>query len=112
MLPRLQIAIRRQEFVDFPTLEDLAMQLEQSYIAEKNYRLPKQSIFPDLVPPQKEKRRNRLLSLLSPLPKKENRTNANVNLRDFVKSTATAADPALPANPSTTAVAAASSTLK
>jgi len=40
MLPRLQIAIRRTEFADFPTLEYLATRVERSFLAEKNYRPP------------------------------------------------------------------------
>jgi len=52
-LPRLQIAIRRQEFADFSTFEYLVTRVERSYLAEKNYRPPlppEQSIFPDLIP--------------------------------------------------------------
>jgi len=58
MLPRLQIAVRRDSFRDFETLEYTAARVEQSFEAAKQYRaLPAadQSIFPDLAyrPPKK-----------------------------------------------------------
>ncbi|XP_077282247.1 uncharacterized protein LOC143908456 [Temnothorax americanus] len=52
LLPRLQFAIRRWEFSDFHTLEDLATRTERTLLADKMYRpplLPEQSLFPDLA---------------------------------------------------------------
>ena len=60
MLPRLQIAVHRQDFRDFETLEYLATRIEQSYDAAKHYRAPPsadRSVLPDLAyrPPKKER---------------------------------------------------------
>lgn len=52
MLPRVQIALRRDEFRDFATLELLASRIEVSCKAATNYRAPpapEKSLFPELA---------------------------------------------------------------
>jgi hypothetical protein len=50
--PRLHVAIRRQEFRDFRTLEELATRVERALLVEQEYRPPlppEQSLFSDLA---------------------------------------------------------------
>ncbi|KYQ47003.1 Gag-Pol polyprotein, partial [Trachymyrmex zeteki] len=52
MLPRVQIALRRDEFHDFATSELLASRIEVSCKAATNYRVPpapEKSLFPELT---------------------------------------------------------------
>jgi len=76
MLPRLQIAIRRHDFSNFRTLEDIATRVERSYQADKTYRpplSPEQLLFPDLayrVPKNKIKAPHTVATVSSPAEKK------------------------------------------
>jgi len=110
MLPRLQIAIRRTEFADFPTLEYLATRVERSFLAEKNYRPPlppEQSAFPDLAyhaPKGKTKAPATVATVATAQRgKAKPKKPANVNSNDSAKNTAT--DSTVSTKPSATTVA-------
>ncbi|KAL6419460.1 hypothetical protein ACFW04_014780 [Cataglyphis niger] len=49
MLPRLQIAMRRDEMDDLDALEDIAIRIEASHQLAQRYRTPDKSLFPDLA---------------------------------------------------------------
>jgi len=113
MLPRLQIAIRRTEFADFPTLEYLATRVERSFLAEKNYRPPlppEQSIFPDLAyrAPKGKAKLPATVATVAATKKAKPNKSANANPRDSAKDNSTVTT--TPAT--TTAVAATFTNLK
>lgn len=61
MLPRLQIAVHRDDIVDLDTLEILAMRIERSYLTASQYRPPpppERTVCPDLAyrPPPRSMR--------------------------------------------------------
>ncbi|XP_025270381.1 uncharacterized protein LOC112639720 [Camponotus floridanus] len=114
MLPRMQIAIRRQEFRDFATLENLATRMERSLQAEKHYRPPlppEQSLFPDLAyhaPKNKNKNAATVATANVTAKRKEKKKaaktpNVNTATTDTGTATATAMAAAAATESSTTA---------
>jgi len=119
MLPRLQIAIRRTEFADFPTLEYLATQVERSFLAEKNYRPPLSpdlSIFPDLAyrAPKGKAKSPVTVATVASTKKGKAKPNkpASANPCDSAKSTTTNSTVTMKPPITTAAVTATSSTVK
>ncbi|KMQ85095.1 hypothetical protein RF55_16565 [Lasius niger] len=86
MLPRLKIAVRREEAEDMDVLEDLATRAESSYATTHPYRAPptpEKSLFPDLAyrPPRSANRSKHNESIASLDTSSTSATSSNTSPR-------------------------------
>ncbi|KYQ54049.1 hypothetical protein ALC60_07045 [Trachymyrmex zeteki] len=107
MLPRVQIALRRDKFRDFATLKLLASRIEVSCNAATNYRAPptpEKSLFPELAyrSPRKASRGGQTgaMGLLAPV------VTRNRKIAGRGRVSAVASGPSTAAGPGTSAVSA------